>query len=96
MDLQSEEILYANNELEKKFRALEDTIERLSLLIDLSAAVNATLDPEKIYEQAVERLVNPMGYEYTHAVLSREGLEECACECYATIREETDRLMGTG
>ncbi len=36
LDLQSEEILYSNNELEKKFRDLETTIEQLSLLSDLS------------------------------------------------------------
>ena len=42
LDLQSEEILYSNNELEKKFRDLETKIEQLSLLSDLSAAVNAT------------------------------------------------------
>jgi len=63
LDLQSEEIIYSNNELEKKFRDLETKIEQLSLLIDLSAAVNATLDAEKIYEQAVQRLVHGMGYE---------------------------------
>src|SRR5262249_56353632 len=63
LDLQSEEIIYSNNELEKKFRDLETKIEQLSLLSDLSAAVNATLDPEKIYEQAVERLVHRMRYE---------------------------------
>jgi CRP-like cAMP-binding protein len=27
-------------------------------------------------------------------ILNRDGLEECACECYAVIREETNRLMG--
>jgi len=63
LDLQSEEIIYSNNELEKKFRDLETKIEQLSLLSDLSAAVNATLDPEKIYEQAVARLVHRMRYE---------------------------------
>jgi signal transduction histidine kinase len=63
LDLQSEEIIYSNNELEKKFRDLETKIEQLSLLIDLSAAVNATLDVEKIYEQAVHRLVHRMRYE---------------------------------
>jgi signal transduction histidine kinase len=63
LDLQSEEIIYSNNELEKKFRDLETKIDQLSLLSDLSAAVNATLDAEKIYEQAVERLVHGMGYE---------------------------------
>jgi signal transduction histidine kinase len=69
LDIQSEEIIYSNNELEKKFWDLESKIEQLSLLIDLSAAVNATLDPEKIYEQAVERLVELMGYEAAHLYL---------------------------
>jgi signal transduction histidine kinase len=63
LDLQSEEIIYSNNELEKKFRDLESKIEQLSLLIDLSAAVNATLDTEKIYQQALNRLVYRMGYQ---------------------------------
>src|SRR5215470_6777322 len=63
LDLQSEEIIYSNNELEKKFRDLESKIEQLSLLIDLSAAVNATLDTEKIYEQALNRLAYRMGYQ---------------------------------
>jgi signal transduction histidine kinase len=69
LDLQSEEIIYSNNELEKKFRDLETKIEQLSLLIDLSAAINATLDVEKIYEQAVHRLVHRMGYEAAHLFL---------------------------
>jgi len=69
LDLQSEEILYSNNELEKKFRHLETTIEQLSLLSELSAAVNATLDVEKIYEQALERLVHRMGYQSAYLYL---------------------------
>jgi len=69
LDLQSEEILYSNNELEKKFRDLETTIEQLSLLSELSAAVNATLDVEKIYEQALERLVHRMGYQNAYLFL---------------------------
>jgi signal transduction histidine kinase len=69
LDLQSEEIIYSNKELERKFRDLEDKIEQLSLLIDLSATVNATLDPEKIYEQAVQRLVQRMGYQSAHFFL---------------------------
>ena len=69
LDLQSEEILYSNNELEKKFRDLETTIEQLSLLSELAAAVNATLDVEKIYEQALERLVNQMGYQNAYLFL---------------------------
>jgi signal transduction histidine kinase len=73
LDLQSEEILYSNNELEKKFRDLETTIERLSLLSDLSAAVNATLDPEKIYEQALERLIHQMGYQNAYLFLVDRG-----------------------
>ncbi len=69
LDLQSEEILYSNNELEKKFRDLDTKIEQLSLLIDLAAAVNATLDPEKIYEQALQRLVHRMGYQGAYLFL---------------------------
>ena len=63
LDLQSEEILYSNRELEKKFRDLETKIEQLSLLSELAAAVNATLDAEKIYEQTLERLVHAMKYQ---------------------------------
>jgi two-component system NtrC family sensor kinase len=63
LDLQGEEIIYSNNELEKKFRELETKIEQLSLLTELTAAVNATLDPEKIYEQALTRLVHGMRYQ---------------------------------
>jgi signal transduction histidine kinase len=63
LELQGEEVLYSNNELEKKFRDLETKIEQLSLLMDLSSAVNASLDPETIYAQALERLVHRMGYQ---------------------------------
>ncbi len=69
LDLQSEEIMFSNTELEKKFGELETKIEQLSLLIELAAAVNATLDPEKIYAQALERLVHAMGYEAAHLFL---------------------------
>jgi two-component system NtrC family sensor kinase len=69
LDLQSEEILFSNDELEKKFRDLETKIEQLSLLTDLSAAVSATLDPEKIYAQALERLAHRVGYESVHLFL---------------------------
>jgi signal transduction histidine kinase len=62
-DIQSDEILHSAGELERKFRDLETKIEQLSLLIDLGAAVNATLDIEKIYEQALDRLVHCMGYQ---------------------------------
>jgi hypothetical protein len=27
-------------------------------------------------------------------ILKRNGLEDCACECYSVIRAETDKLMG--
>jgi hypothetical protein len=27
-------------------------------------------------------------------ILNRDGLEDCACECYSTIRAETDKVMG--
>jgi signal transduction histidine kinase len=73
LDLQSEEIIYSNNELEGKFRDLDTKIEQLSLLIDLSAAVNATLDPEKIYEQALTRLVHGMGYQTAYLFLVNEA-----------------------
>ena len=69
LDLQSEEILYSNKELDKKFRDLETTIEQLSLLSELSAVVNATLDAEKIYEQALQRLVHRMGYQGAYLFL---------------------------
>jgi two-component system, NtrC family, sensor kinase len=69
LDLQSEEILYSNNELEKKFRDLETKIGELSLLIELAAAVNATLEPEAIYEQALQRLVHRMGYQSAFLLL---------------------------
>ena len=29
-------------------------------------------------------------------ILDRDGLEDCACECYSAIRAETDKLMGGG
>jgi signal transduction histidine kinase len=69
LDLQSEEIIYSNRELEKKFVELETRIEQLSLLTDLSAAVSGTLDPEKIYDQALSRLVHRMAYEKAHLFL---------------------------
>jgi signal transduction histidine kinase len=69
LELQGEEVVYSNDQLEKKFRDLEDKIEQLSLLIELSAAVNATLDPEKIYEQALDRLVHRMGYQGAYLYL---------------------------
>jgi signal transduction histidine kinase len=69
LDIQAEEILHSNQQLEGKFRDLETKIEQLSLLIDLGAAVNATLDPEKIYEQTLQRLVHRMGYQSAHLLL---------------------------
>jgi signal transduction histidine kinase len=69
LDLQSQEIIYSNNELEKKFGELETRIVELSLLTELSAAVNATLDPRKIYEQTLDRLVQRMGYELAELFL---------------------------
>ena len=74
LDLQGEEVIYSNNELEKKFRELETKIEQLSVLIELSAAVNATLDPEKIYEQGLNRLVHGMRYQAAYFfVVDRAG-----------------------
>jgi two-component system NtrC family sensor kinase len=72
-DIQSDEILHSNQELEKKFRDLETKIEQLSLLIDLGAAVNATLDVEKIYEQALDRLVHRMGFQSANLYLIDAG-----------------------
>ena len=68
-DIQADEILYSSNQLERKFRDLETKIEQLSLLIDLSGAVNATLDVEKIYEQTLQRLVHGMGYQGAYLFL---------------------------
>jgi CRP-like cAMP-binding protein len=28
-------------------------------------------------------------------ILNRQGLEDCACECYSVIRAETDKMMGS-
>jgi hypothetical protein len=28
-------------------------------------------------------------------ILNRNGLEDCACECYSVIRAETDNMMGS-
>ncbi len=61
--LQGEEVLYSSRELEQKFRDLQTKVEQLTLLIDLSRAVNATLDPALIYDQTCTRLVERMGYE---------------------------------
>jgi len=70
LDLQSEEIIYSNRELEKKFTELETRIEQLSLLTDLSAAVSGTLDPEKIYDQALDRLADRSGYQEVSLLLA--------------------------
>jgi signal transduction histidine kinase len=70
LDLQSEEIIYSNRELEKKFTELETRIEQLSLLTDLSAAVSGTLDPEKIYDQALGRLADRTGYQDVSLLLA--------------------------
>jgi two-component system NtrC family sensor kinase len=72
-DFQAEEILYSSDQLVGKFRDLEEKAEQLSLLGDLAAAVNATLDPEKIYEQALDRLVHRMGYQGASLFLVDSG-----------------------
>jgi signal transduction histidine kinase len=69
LDLQSEEIIYSNRELEKKFAELETRIDQLSLLTGLAAAVSATLDPERIYDQTVTSLVHRMAYQRAHLFL---------------------------
>jgi signal transduction histidine kinase len=63
LDLLGDEVLYSSRQLERKFGDLETKVSQLSLLIELSRAVNATLDPERIYEQALQRLVHGMGYQ---------------------------------
>jgi signal transduction histidine kinase len=63
LDLLGGEVLYSSRTLERKFADLETKVGQLSLLIELSRAVNATLDPERIYEQALQRLVHGMGYQ---------------------------------
>jgi CRP-like cAMP-binding protein len=36
-----------------------------------------------------------MQYKRGHIkILNRDGLEDCACECYSAIRAETDKMMG--
>jgi signal transduction histidine kinase len=69
LKVQGDEILYSSLELEKKFRDLATKVEQLSLLSDLGAAVNATLDPERIYQQALGQLVHRMGYQGAHLYL---------------------------
>ena len=69
LKVQADEIVYSSLELERKFRDLGTKVEQLSLLSDLGAAVSATLDPEKIYEQALERLVHRMGYQGAYLYL---------------------------
>jgi two-component system NtrC family sensor kinase len=68
-DIQADEILYSTGQLQGKFRDLETKLEQLSLLIDLAAAVNATLDVETIYTQTLQRLVHGMGYQAAHLFL---------------------------
>jgi signal transduction histidine kinase len=68
-DIQAHEILYSSGQLEGKFRDLETKLEQLSLLIDLAAAVNATLDVETIYAQTLQRLVHGMGYQAAYLFL---------------------------
>jgi signal transduction histidine kinase len=95
LDLQSEEILYSNNELEKKFRDLETKIDELSLLIDLAAAVNATLDAETIYDQALQRLVHRMGYQSAFLLLvdpARRVIRGHKTAGVAAGRREFERL----
>ena len=69
LDIQSEEIVHSNQQLEGKFQDLEGKIEQLSLLTGLSAAVNATLEPEQIYGQALDQLVHRMGYQAAYLFL---------------------------
>jgi signal transduction histidine kinase len=69
LKVQADEIVYSSLELEKKFRDLGTKVQQLSLLSDLGAAVNATLDPERIYQQALDQLVHRMGYQGAYLFL---------------------------
>jgi signal transduction histidine kinase len=72
-DLLADELVYSSGQLVGKFRDLESKVEQLSLLIELSRAVNATLDPERIYDQALTRLVHGMRYQGAHLFLADEA-----------------------
>jgi signal transduction histidine kinase len=71
-DLVADELVHSSGQLVGKFRDLESKVEQLSLLIELSRAVNATLDPERIYDQALARLVHGMRYQGAHLFLADE------------------------
>ena len=72
-DLVADELVHSSGQLVSKFRDLESKVEQLSLLIELSRAVNATLDPERIYDQALARLVHGMRYQGAHLFLVDEA-----------------------
>jgi signal transduction histidine kinase len=72
-DLVADELVHSSGQLEGKFRDLESKVEQLSLLIELSHSVNATLDPERIYDQALARLVRGMRYQGAHLFLVDEA-----------------------
>src|SRR5262249_52197227 len=93
-DIQSEEILHSAAELEKKFRDLEMKIEQLQLLIDLGAAVNATLDAEKIYEQALDRLLHRMGFQGANLFLVDWERRVLRAHRRVGIEGEAERLDG--
>src|SRR5262249_25021528 len=73
LEVQAEELVYSSGQLEMKFRDLETKVEQLSLLSELSAAVNSTLDVDKIYDQALERLVDSMRYDRAYLFLVHHG-----------------------
>src|SRR5262245_51826344 len=73
LEVQAEELVYSSGQLETKFRDLETKVEQLSLLSELSAAVNSTLDVDKIYDQALERLVDSMRYDRAYLFLVHHG-----------------------
>jgi two-component system NtrC family sensor kinase len=68
-DLLGDEILHSSRQLEHKFQDLHAKVDQLSMLIDLARAVGATLDPERIYDQALRRLVEGMPYQGAHLLL---------------------------
>jgi signal transduction histidine kinase len=91
-DLVADELVYSSGQLVGKFRDLESKVEQLSLLIELSRAVNATLDPERIYDQALTRLVHGMRCQGAHLFLVDEA-QRCL-RAHRMVRADEARTAG--
>lgn len=89
LDLLGDEVLYSSQQLEGKFRDLEGKVDQLSLLIDLAGAVNASLDAETIYDQALNRLVRSMRYHAAYLLLVDE--ERHALRGHRSVGADPDR-----